>query len=59
MSLKKKPTIYIEVLKGREIGIGHSSIFSFDGNLGKLFPIEENYILSKGFSHEKELSGWE
>lgn len=32
----KEPTIYFEILKGREIGHGHSSVLPFDGNTGKL-----------------------
>ena len=30
------PAMYIKVLKGREIGIGHSSILDLNGNTGKL-----------------------
>jgi DNA primase len=29
--------LYIEVLKGREIGVGHSVRFGYDGNLGKIY----------------------
>ena len=29
--------IYIEVLKGREIGVGHSVKLKYDGNIGKIF----------------------
>lgn len=32
----KEPTIYMEILKGRETGSGHSEVFNFDGNAGKL-----------------------
>ena len=31
-----KEEIYMEVLKGREIGIGHSAHFKYDGNLGRI-----------------------
>lgn len=34
--IQKEPTIYMEILKGRETGSGQSEIFSFDGNKGKL-----------------------
>jgi len=34
--LSKESTIYIEILKGREIGSGQSEVFDFDGNSGKL-----------------------
>jgi replicative DNA helicase len=34
--VQKEPSIYMEVLKGRETGAGHSEIFDFDGNSGKL-----------------------
>ena len=30
------PQMYMEVLKGRETGIGHASVFDLDGNTGKL-----------------------
>jgi replicative DNA helicase len=36
---KKRPresAIYLEILKGRETGIGHSSVFDLNGNAGKL-----------------------
>ena len=29
--------LYIEVLKGREIGVGHSVKLKYDGNIGKIF----------------------
>lgn len=32
----KESTIYMEILKGRETGSGHSEVFDFDGNSGKL-----------------------
>jgi len=28
--------MYLEILKGRETGIGHSSVFDLNGNTGKL-----------------------
>ena len=34
--IPKEPTIYMEILKGRETGSGHSEVFDFDGNSGKL-----------------------
>jgi len=32
----KESAIYMEILKGRETGSGHSEVFDFDGNSGKL-----------------------
>jgi len=32
----KEPAMYLEILKGRETGIGHSSVFDLNGNTGKL-----------------------
>ncbi len=34
--ITKEQTIYMEILKGRETGAGHSSILQFDGNSGKI-----------------------
>lgn len=34
--IPKESAIYMEVLKGRETGAGHSEVFNFDGNSGKL-----------------------
>lgn len=34
--IPKEPTMYIEIMKGRETGIGHSSVFDLNGNTGKL-----------------------
>jgi hypothetical protein len=34
--IAKEPTIYMEIMKGRAIGAGHSEIFEFDGNTGKI-----------------------
>lgn len=34
--IPKESSIYMEILKGREIGSGHSEVFDFDGNSGKL-----------------------
>lgn len=38
--------LYIEVLKGREIGVGHSVKLKYDGNIGKIFNrgLEESPI---------------
>ncbi len=33
-TVPKEPTIYLEVLKGRNIGAGHSCVMDFDGNKG-------------------------
>lgn len=35
-SIAKSPTMYLEIMKGRETGIGHSSVFDLNGNTGKL-----------------------
>ncbi len=32
----KEPAMYLEIMKGRETGIGHSSVFDLNGNTGKL-----------------------
>lgn len=32
----KESAMYLEILKGRETGIGHSSVFNLDGNTGAL-----------------------
>jgi replicative DNA helicase len=34
--IPKEPAIYMEIIKGRETGSGHSSVFDFDGNSGTL-----------------------
>jgi replicative DNA helicase len=34
----KESAIYLEILKGRETGIGHASVFELNGNTGKLSP---------------------
>jgi replicative DNA helicase len=34
--IPKEPAIYMEILKGREVGAGHSEVFDFNGNSGKL-----------------------
>lgn len=34
--IPKESAIYMEILKGRETGSGHSEVFDFDGNAGKL-----------------------
>ena len=35
-SIPKSSSMYLEIMKGRETGIGHSSVFSLNGNTGKL-----------------------
>lgn len=32
----EEPTMYVEIMKGRETGIGHASVFDLNGNTGKL-----------------------
>lgn len=34
--IPKESSVYMEILKGRETGSGHSEVFDFDGNSGKL-----------------------
>ncbi len=34
--IPKEPAIYLELLKGRETGIGYSGVFDLNGNTGKL-----------------------
>jgi hypothetical protein len=57
--IPQESSIYIEVLKGREIGIGYSEVFPFNGNLGKISSNQEKNILSQKFNYEEEkLSDW-
>jgi len=35
-SVPKESAMYMEIMKGRETGIGHSSVFDLNGNTGKL-----------------------
>ena len=35
-TIPKSPAMYLEIMKGRETGIGHSSVFALNGNTGKL-----------------------
>lgn len=35
-SIPKEAALYLEILKGRETGIGHSAIYDLQGNSGKL-----------------------
>lgn len=46
--IPQAPEMYMEVLKGRETGIGHSSVFNLDGNTGKLSPQQK---MVKGDPH--------
>lgn len=34
--IPKEPAIYMKILKGRDVGAGHSEVFDFNGNSGKL-----------------------
>ena len=43
----REPSIYMEILKGRETGAGHSELFNFDGNAGKLMNKNNNKTNSK------------
>jgi replicative DNA helicase len=40
--IPKESAIYMEILKGRETGAGHSEVFDFDGNSGKLKQREKS-----------------
>ena len=35
-TIPKSPAMYLEIMKGRETGNGHSSVFALNGNTGKL-----------------------
>lgn len=37
-SISKESALYLEILKGRETGIGHSAVYDLQGNSGKLSP---------------------
>ena len=39
--IPKESAIYLEILKGRETGIGHASVFELNGNTGKLSPRQQ------------------
>lgn len=40
--------MYMEVLKGRETGIGHSAVLDLNGNTGKIFaPVKSSIIFGK------------
>lgn len=36
-TIDEKDTIYFEVLKGRNVGVGHNTVMNFNGNAGTLF----------------------
>jgi replicative DNA helicase len=40
--IPKESAIYMEILKGRETGIGHSAVIDLNGNAGKLTAKEKN-----------------
>ena len=40
--INKSPSIYLEILKSREVGIGHSTALDLNGNTGKLIAQPEN-----------------
>lgn len=42
----KQPTMYVEILKGREVGIGHSSILEFNGNTGKISAQKKSEMIN-------------
>lgn len=42
----KEPAMYLEIMKGRETGIGHSSVFDLNGNTGKLSPKKKTESLN-------------
>jgi hypothetical protein len=43
----KESAIYLEILKGRETGIGHNSVFDLNGNAGKITRREETGIVPR------------
>ena len=42
--VQKEPTMYFEILKGRETGAGQSEVLSFNGNTGKLINISKTSL---------------
>lgn len=44
---QKESAIYLEILKGRETGIGHNSVFDLNGNAGKITRREEAGIVPR------------
>lgn len=51
---EKRPEIYMEVLKGRKIGNGHSSVLSFHGNMGKIDNSIADILSSDSCSESSE-----
>jgi hypothetical protein len=49
----KESAVYLEILKSREVGIGHSTIMDLNGNTGKLSP-RKKVQESKRKSHYEE-----
>jgi replicative DNA helicase len=43
--IPKESAMYLEILKGREVGIGHSSVYNLNGNTGKLSP--KDFVIFK------------
>jgi replicative DNA helicase len=52
--IPKSPSMYLEILKGRETGIGHSSVFNLNGNTGKLTP-KTGFTPTQINSHGEEI----
>lgn len=46
--IPQAPQMYMEVLKGRETGIGHSAVFDLNGNTGKLSVQRASTIFGNG-----------
>lgn len=46
-SKPKESAIYLEILKGRETGIGHNAVFDLNGNAGKITRREEMNVLPR------------
>jgi replicative DNA helicase len=45
--IPKESTIYLEMLKSREYGIGHSGVFNLNGNTGKLTGSQSSLLNEK------------
>lgn len=48
MKIPKESAMYLEILKGRETGVGHSAVYNLQGNSGKLTPRNNATLSSFG-----------
>ena len=40
--IEPENTIYFEIIKGRNIGVGHNTIMEFNGNAGTLYNLQDH-----------------